>query len=307
MRWKIQIEGDEKYLDDLSNIFRTLNFDPKIYKDSKDYYLEGSIFEKLRDAKEVSATATTFLALVPVVFNFKTERAIEPLKVVGFSYEEGDFKYGFDPKANLLYKAPIGDVVLKPQDMVHSSRLISDSATGSESIQITQYDNKGEIIGGLNTIEEINNYIKTNSNSESLENIAKYLKPSLEKLFGFSSKFPNETPTKDIVKAELEYRTNIELAKWATLRKIYETIRDDKYFANTKFTNGINFIYDAIGKESAGNFYRTASNKQVHSETTVIKMKYKEPTHEMPLSEAEELISILLSKYIEEKVKGGAI
>jgi hypothetical protein len=307
MRWKIQIEGDKKYLENLSNIFSALNFDPKIDKAGENYYLEGSIFEKLRDEKDVSATATTFLALVPVVLNFKTERAIEKLKVVGISYEEEDFKYVFDPKTNLSHKETIGDIVLKPQDMVHSSRLISDSATGSESIQITQYDNKGEIIGGLNTIEEIDNYIKTNSNSESLENIAKYLKPSLEKLFGFSSKFPNETPTKDIVKAELEYGTNIELAKWVTLRKIYETIKDDKYFENTKFTNGINFIYDAIGKESAGNFYRTASNKQVHSETTTAKREYKQPNHEMPLSEAEELISTLLSKYIEEKVKGGAI
>ena len=112
-----------------------------------------------------------------------------------------------------------------------------------------KYDDKGKIIEGLNTIEEINNYIKTNSNSESLENIAEYLKPSLEKLTSFSTKFSNETSTEDIVKAELEYGVNIELAKWVTLRKIYETIRDDKYFKN-----GLNFIYNVIGEELANVF-----------------------------------------------------
>jgi hypothetical protein len=303
MRWKIQIEGDKKYLDDLSNIFSALNFDPKIYKDAGNYYLESSIFESLGDAKEVSAIATTFLALVPVVFNFKTERVIAPPKLLKISYRGEKEERVYDSEGNIESSVEISENGKRSTRMYVGSGTFK--ITGNAVYLATSKD--GQFLGGLTTIESIKDYLKTNSDSGALENVAKYLKPSLEKLVNFSSKFPNETPTKDIVKAELEYGTNIELAKWVTLRKIYETIRDDKYFANTKFTNGINFIYDAIGEESAGNFYRTASNKQVHSETTTAKKEYKQPNHEMPLSKAEDLISTLLSKYIEEKVKGGAI
>jgi len=114
MRWKIQIEGDKKYFEDLCNVFNTLNFDPKIYKDDENYYLEGSIFEKSSDEKEISAITTTFLDLVPVIFNFKIERVIEPFKVIVIFDGERGFKYVFDPKKDFFHKVPIEDAVLKP-------------------------------------------------------------------------------------------------------------------------------------------------------------------------------------------------
>jgi len=302
MRWKIQIEGDKKYLEDLCNVFNTLNFDPKIYKDGENYYLEGSIFESLEDAKEVSSKAKTLLALI-LTTNFKPERIREAFKISKIFYEDKNKRVEFDQDGNLISEQNKGSGNIKfsgRANTLATSKLV-DSAVGNESIRILKYDNKGKIIGGLTTIEEINDYIKANNNSESLENIAEYLKPLLEQLISFSSKFSNETPTKDIVRAGLEYGATIELAKWVTLRKIYETIRDDKYFENTRFKGGKDFIDDVIGEDSADNFYYTASKKHIHSETTVMKNKDEKPKREIPLSEAEDLISTLLLKYIEEK------
>jgi len=315
MRWKIQIEGDKKYLEDLCNVFIALNFDPKIYKDGENYYLEGSIFESLEDAKEVSSKAKTLLALI-LTTNFKPERIREPFKISKIFYEDKNKRVEFDQYGNLISEQKIllgvindeyngsGKIKFSGRANTLATYNLVDSAIGNESIRILKYDNKGKIIGGLTTIEEINYYIKANNNSESLENIAEYLKPLLEQIVSFSSKFSNETPTKDIVRAGSEYGATIELANWVSLRKIYETIRDDKFFENTKFKDGINFIYDVIGKESADNFYYTASKKHIHSETTVIKNKDEKPIREIPLSEAEDLISTLIFKYIEEKTKG---
>ncbi|MGC8691320.1 MAG: hypothetical protein ACP5SP_07795 [Caldisericum sp.] len=295
MSWKIQIEGDEMYLEDLYNAFSTLHFDPKIYKDGENYYLEGSVFENLSDPKKVSSSVKTFLTFLPVVFNFKTERAIELLKVVAISYEDGKFKYVYDSEGNFSCRAPVGDIVLEIQNVVH------DSAVGS--LDLTQTSKDGQILGGLSTIESIISYLKTHSDSESLKNVAEYLKPSLENLLTFSFKFSDETPTKDIIEAESKYGKDIELAKWTTIRKIYETIRDDNYFRSTTYRTGLSFIEDIIGEETADNLYFTACNIQIHSTTTIKAKNYKKPKRIIAIFEAEKLISTLLSKYIEEKAK----
>jgi hypothetical protein len=90
----------------------------------------------------------------------------------------------------------------------------------------------------------------------------------------------------------------LELAKWTALRKIYGAIRDDLK---------IDFIENYLGKQLADDFYFTASNYHIHTKTEKEnknkKKKSNEPSRIMPLSEAEEFISTLLSKYIEEKAR----
>ncbi|MEM5777414.1 MAG: hypothetical protein QXJ06_03115 [Candidatus Aenigmatarchaeota archaeon] len=297
MNWKIQIEGDKKYLEDLNGVFGTLNLDPKIIKEGENYYLEGTIFEDSSDPEKVSLIAKTLLTLLPVVFNFKTKRAIELPKVVVISYEDENFKYTYDPERKHLNKtSKSGKVIICEPGSFNIK---------GEQVDFLRKSKDGKILGGLNTIESIMDYLKTHTDSESLKNVVEYLKPSLEILVNFSLKFSGETPTKEIVGAEIRYGKDFELAKWAALRKIYETIRDDDYFKDTNFHDGFSFICRAIGKESADNFYCTVTKRYIHPKTTTRNHNSNscKEYRVINLSEAEELISKLLSKYIEEKAK----
>jgi hypothetical protein len=295
MSWKIQIDGDKKYIDDLIEVFQTLSFEPFICKEGENIYLEWKMFDDITDAKEISSKAKTFLTLMPVVFHFKSERAIELLKVLKISYKDEKGEKVYDSEGNLESSIEISD------DRKRKYILVADSAkfeTSVKSVNLILTSKDGRIIIGLTTIESIKDYLKTNNDSESLKNLAEYLKPFLEILTNFSFKFSDKTPTKDIVEAEFKYGSDLELAKWTALRKIYGAIRDDLK---------IDFIENYLGKQLADDFYFTASNYHIHTKTEKEnknkKKKSNEPSRIMPLSEAEEFISTLLSKYIEEKAR----
>jgi hypothetical protein len=230
---------------------------------------------------------------MPVVFHFKSERAIELLKVLKISYKDEKEERVYDSEGN-----PESSVEIS-EDGKRSIRMYVGSGTfkitGNAVYLATSKDR--QILGGLTTIESIiRHLLKAKNDSESLKNVAEYLKPFLENLTNFSFKFPDETPTKDIVEAEFKYGKDFELAKWTALRKIYEAIREDL---------GLDFIKNYLGAQLADDFYYTTCYYYIHTETGNIKEEYEKPSRKMPLSEAEELISKLLSKYIEEKVKGG--
>ena len=294
MSWKIQIDGDKKYIDDLIEVFQTLSFEPFICKEGENIYLEWKMFDDITDAKEISSKAKTFLTLMPVIFHFKSERAIELLKVLKISYKDEKGEKVYDSEGKLESSIEISDDGKKSVLLHVNSVNINISV---KSVVLTTTSKDGQILGGLTTIESIiRHLLKAKNDSESLKNVAEYLKPFLENLTNFSFKFPDETPTKDIVEAEFKYGKDFELAKWTALRKIYEAIREDL---------GLDFIKNYLGAQLADDFYYTTCYYYIHTETGNIKEEYEKPSRKMPLSEAEELISKLLSKYIEEKVKGG--
>ena len=292
-KWKILIDGDKKYIDDLIEGFKTLKFEPKIYEEEGNFYLEGKIFDDTDNAQRIASIANTFLTIAPAIPHFKSERAIEQLKVLKISYKDEKEERVYDSEGN-----PESSVEIS-EDGKRSIRMYVGSGTfkitGNAVYLATSKDR--QILGGLTTIESIiRHLLKAKNDSESLKNVAEYLKPFLENLTNFSFKFPDETPTKDIVEAEFKYGKDFELAKWTALRKIYEAIREDL---------GLDFIKNYLGAQLADDFYYTTCYYYIHTETGNIKEEYEKPSRKMPLSEAEELISKLLSKYIEEKVKGG--
>jgi hypothetical protein len=311
MRWKIQIEGDKKYLGDLSNIFNVLNFEPKIYKDAGNYYLESSIFESLGDAKEVSSKAKTLLTLISTT-NFKPERNGETLKILKILYEDENKKEEFDPDGNLISR------LIKPKEgelpkyeyfsrgkikfsgranTLATSNLV-DSAVGNESIRILKYDDKGKIIGGLTTIEEINNYIKDNqNNSDAIQKLKDYLKPPFENIVKYSENFSGERSAKEILTILTNLSSDLTTLKWIFLYRIYEII--EKKVGGKKKLKSKNWI----APNQVDLFAWVANYHYRHSKHRVFKQG-EPPPRIMPLSEAEDLISTLLSKYIEEKARG---
>lgn len=300
MSWKIQIEGDEKYLEDLRSIIENPDLDNLglvLEKYDKSYFLQWKRFDCTTNAKEIASKLKTLLTLMSATSPFKSERAIKQFEIVRIFYEDKNIEKVFDSEGNLESCTEISEDGKKSIHMYLGSGSIKLSGS-AVSLAVS---NDGKILGGLNTIESVKRYIE--KDSKLSKNLADYLKPFFENLVDFSLKFSDETPTKDIIEAESKYGKNFELAKWTALRKIYETIRDDNYFKGTAFKSGFSFIIHIIGKETADDLYLTACNTQLHSETTTEERKYKEPSRIITLSEAEELKSTLLLKYIEEKTK----
>jgi len=295
MNWKIQIDGDKKYIDDLIDVFKALNLGPLIYREGDSIYLGRKMFDSITDAKDISSIAKTLLTLISIASPLKRIGYVEPLKISKFFYKDKNIEKVFDSEGNIeeeISEDGKKETFLRVQSMSHTVVQANLTLIGEE----------GTISYNFNTIESIKDYLKTHSDPENLKNVADYLKPPIETLLNFSHKSSSETPTKDIVEAESKYGEDIELAKWTALRKIYETIRDDKYFKNTNFKSGFSFIKHTIGEGTADDLYSTVCN-QLHTETTTEERNYKKPKRIVPLSEAEELISTLLSKYIEEKAK----
>jgi hypothetical protein len=306
MRWKIQIEGDEKYLEDLSNIFSALNFDPKIDKAGENYYLEGSIFESSGDAKEVLSKAKTLLTLISTT-NFKPERNGETSKISRILYEDKNKKEEFDPDGNFISKQKISLGVINYEykgsgkikfsgraNTLATSNLV-DSAVGNESIRILKYDDKGKIIGGLTTIEEINNYIKDNqNNSDAMQKLKDYLKPPFENIVKYSENFSGERSAKEMLTILTNLSSDLTTLKWIFLYRIYEII--EKKVGGKKKLKSKNWITP----NQVDLFAWVANYYYRHSIFRVFK-KGEPPPRTMPLSEAEGLISTLLSKYIESK------
>jgi hypothetical protein len=304
MRWKIQIEGDKKYLEDLAFVLSTLNIEPKIYTEGEEYYLEGSIFESSSDAKEILEIAKTILTLMFHLPHFKTERRAELPRIKNIIetvvVEEGVRIRTYDPEVEgysekLITKDGKEHCTLKINKMTHQTSVQSPNLYASEDLtDFRKFD----------TLEKLSWLIENNKNNkELLKKLSKYLSSNLESLLKFSTS--SNQPEIEKSKGEivsflsdlelLNSETNIETLKWVILYKVFEAL------------GGKNNWKDRCDKDTLDKFTCTAQLRR-HSEN---KKEYKNCENkinelgEMPLSEAEEFISTLISKYIDEKVKGG--
>jgi len=291
--WKILIEGDKKYIDDLLSVFETLNFEPSIYKEGEYVYLESKVFDNIVDVKKILSMTKTLLALISST-NFKTERYGETLRVLKILYEDENNKEEFDPNGNLTssFKKPSG----KANTLANPC--LGDSAIGNESVSVSKYDNKGKIVGGLTTIESIKDYIENNrSNSDAMQKLKDYLKPLFENIVKYSENCSQEGAAEEMLTILTNFSSDLTTLKWIFLYRIYEIIEkevDGK--SKLKSKNWIEPNQVELFAAVANYYYR-------HSKSRVFE-KDKPPSRKMSLSEAEELISTLLSKYIEEKARG---
>ena len=298
-KWIIEISGNKKYLEDIIKVFDTLNFKPRIYEEEDKFYLEGDIFSETDDFKEVIIKSKLFLTLMSVVLHFKTERGIEPLKILRIK----EIKENPDNSKE--------EIIYNPDGLLESSSKISkngnreikiiDRAIIKNNVSLSKkiIRKNGEIEYDLNTIENIKSSLEeAKGNNETLDKINKYLKPFFENIVSYSNNFSNSPTSKDILNAESKYGKDFELAKWTAMRNIFESISND--------LGGRKEIYKMIGEDFAENFYRTACYYYTHPKNKPKNKdsdKNRPPERKMPLSEAEEVISTLLSKYIEYKVK----
>jgi len=298
MNWKIKLSGDKKYLEDLASVLETLNFvDPRIRKEkereSEEFFLEGTIFESSADAKEVSEKAKTFLTLVSVVPHFKTQRVIETPKIAGIietlseANKKNIYENIYDSEGNYKFTKDDDGITLDVDDVTHCTHI--------GNVDLTVFGD-GKILAGLNTIESVRDFLS--ERSSNIEQVAEYLKSFFENIVSYSNNFSSQTTTTDIVNTESKYGEDFELAKWSAMRNIFESISND--------LGGRKEIYKMIGEDFAENFYRTACYYYTHPKNKPKNKdsnKNRPPKRKMPLSEAEEVISTLVSKYIGRKVK----
>jgi predicted nucleic acid-binding protein len=304
MRWKIQIDGDKQYLEELNYLLSFLNFDPKICKEGEEYFLEGSIFENPRDANEISDIAKTLLTFMFHMLHFKTGRNVEAPRIKNIIetvvVEEGVRIRTYDPEVEgysekLITKDGKEHYTLNIQDMLHKQTAQSPNLYTSEDLtDFRKFD----------TLEKLSCLIENNKNNkELLKKLSKYLSSNLESLLKFvttSNSLEDEKRKSALVSFlsdfdSLNSETNIETLKWVILYKVFEAL------------GGKNNWKDRCDKDTLDKFTCTAQLRR-HSEN---KKEYKNCENkinelgEIPLSEAEEFISTLISKYIDEKVKGG--
>ena len=290
MTWKVKIEGDKQYLDDLNFVFETLHFGTKICKDGEEYFLEGTIFENAKEATEVSEQAKTFLTLIQTALHFKSDRAIESIKIVRIFKisEDRKEKEIYDTNGNFKFKesGKNDNIINIEVDDITQNQYMSN-------IELIVYNGK-KIKSGLDFIESIKEEIQKAKSESEIKEVENYLTPFFENITNYSKNFPDETTTKDIITAHSDYETNLERSKWAAMRNIYESIRNS--------LGGKDKIYKMIGEDKANNFYNTACYYYLHPENKDPN-KYEKPKRKISLVEAEEIISLLISQYIEEKVK----
>jgi hypothetical protein len=304
MRWKIQIEGDKKYLEDLAFVLSTLNIEPKIYTEGEEYYLEGSIFESSSDAKEISEIATTFLALIFHLPHFKTERSVEAPRIKNIietvATEEGLRIRTYDPEGE-----GYSEELITKDGKTISTLKIHDLLQGQPIEEVKLYNPREKDFSQFRTIGQIINLIQDNKDNEELiKNLSEYLISYLENLLKFSTSLnlPEDEKRRGKIISFLSdfellnSESSIETLKWVFLYKIYEVIwkgLDDKEERPKQW----------VGEDKIKRFKCTADLYR-HAESENCKELISN-LGEIPLTEAEELISTLLSKYIEEKVKGG--
>ena len=288
MKWKIKLSGDKKYLGDLAFVLETLNFvDPRIRKEkegeSEEFFLEGTIFESSADAKEVSEKAKTFLTLVSVVPHFKTQRVIKTAKIAEIErLYEGNKKEIYDSEGNYKFTEDGNDIALHVDNVTHGTHI--------DNVDLTVF-NDGKILAGLNTIESVRDFLS--ERSSNIEQVAEYLKPFFENIVSYSNNFSSQTTTKDIVNTESKYGKDLELSKWTAMRNMYESIRNDIGEITVKLM---------MGEQLADDFYYTACYYHMHPANKGPE-RHKKPNRKIPLDEGEEIISKLVSAYIEYKVK----
>lgn len=295
-KWKIQIDGDKRYIEDLVWVIEKLKIKPSIYKEGENFYLESKIFDNIEDTKVLSGKAKTLLALMPMLPHSKSDRYIEPLKILKIiEISEGG-------KEEKIYDS--NGIFIRSKRTSKDGKATSYSYVSSGVIKTalkTSYllaSNNGTITGGLTTIESVKDYLlKIKNDNNSLNKTARYLKPFFDNLVKYSNDFAEDKMTKEIstILSNSTAGVKIETLKWVNLYKIYELI--EKSIGGERELKARNWVNEG----QIDSFKCTSNYYNRHSVFKVFRPKPKE--RKMKLFEAQEIVSTLLSKHIEEKTK----
>jgi len=289
-KWKILIDGDKKYIDDLIEGFKKLKREDIIFKENENFFFNANLFQESASVKEIIEKTNTFLTIIKSVPPLNLRKDYRVIKIVNVEERSDDASTvkTYDGEGNLreiTHANGKREIYLKIDDIIHPQRI--DSVNLNGKICLRNYD------------LEIIRKQKLN------ENEINYLKKQIEEYIKLSKTYFGDKEIKEIVNIESKFGTDLELSKWTALRKIYQIIQDG--------VNGIKKLKEKIDPQLLDDFYYTACYYYMHPETKnetenekeKKKKKYKKPDRKIPLSEAEELIPVLLSIYIEEKIKGG--
>ena len=295
MRWKVQIVGDEKYLEDLQSVLDILNLDLKIYKEEKKYFIETLISKNLNNAKEISDIAKTYLTFLFHLPYFKSERKFEAPRVeniIGVElFEDKKVIKTYDQEGDLSIENTIWNDGRK--DCNIHPQTVEAKLSALPSKIFTSNDNFEQ----FTTLEDICKFIQNKpDNKELLKKLAIELNSILENLLKFSitSNEPEDEKKKGKILSflsDLELlnsEVNFETLKWVILYKIFETM-GGKHKLKKWCDN------DTLDKFTCtAELLRHAEDKKCEEKVKIL--------GKMELSEAEELIPKLFSNYIEEKV-----
>jgi len=310
MKWKIKINGNKNYLEDLTSISEKFNVDPKIYKEREEYFLEGSIFEDSDDAKEVLEKTRLYLTVMSNASILKPDETLELMKVENLSWASEDNKTRkiYDQEGDLNTEEIIKEdgsiqrnVTLKIEPVVHKTKILKVIISAGK--EIPNFDSLGEIKAYIERIE---------NDSTKMNEVKQLVNSKLEPLRHFVGNFYSDLRIKEInelktvidaivnlkskMKNQSENITGLEIAEWACLYRIYEIIEKDIESKNKECLETKQWLK---GKQWE-TFQRNADYYHRHSAKRLFKLVLP-PKRVMPISEAKELISTLLLKYIEEK------
>lgn len=296
--WKIQITGDVKYLEDLILIFKSLNFENYIYKEDGNYYLNNKIFNNINNIKDLTEKAKAFLTIISTIPPFRKSGYIKPLKV------EKIIEISEDRKIEKIYNSEgnLNTETIVSENGRKSIRIFGVTINIKSSIQpqIIAITKNGKIISHINSIEDIkSSLLILKDNNYNLSNLIEYLKPIIEKISKYSNNFYKDKIFKEILEILNNPETtssSSETLRWVNLYKIYELVKRNVEGRESLIEN------EWFNKNIVSNFTETA-NYYRHSKSKNYKNNKEKPKKLMDLREADQFISDLFLKYIDEKVK----
>lgn len=306
MNWKIELNGNKNYLENLSFISEKLNINPKVYKEKEGYFLEGSIFETSNNVKEILEKAKLYLTIISSASVFKSSDTLDLTKVENITWvsEDNKFRKIYDKDGNLYLEEKINDDG-SVQRVYHLNAKSSEFKFTFSKAQVLI----GNELPNFESLNETKYYMEENANdSVKLEKIKKIIFSKVDSIKYFVENFYSDFKVKEInelittinavknlmtrIKNQPEVIKGLEIAEWASLYRIYEIVEKDIKDKAKEWLKG----------EQWETFCRNADYYHRHSAKRLFNL-VQPPKRIMPLSEAEELISTLLSKYIEEKSK----
>ena len=277
MKWKIKITGDEKYLEALRSIFNKSAIH-LILRDESGYYLNPDLLNSFREAKEISEFSETLLTFISFTPPQKTQRDVEVLKISSIKKNNDDGSYE-------MYRAN-GDLDTSGDERNCKIEIPKVDVSLNALTPSTNYN------GCLLDIHDIEN-LKDLLDKEDGQKIMEDLDKHIDNLINYSEYTLGDSTKREIVSILTSLGKDLELAKWTAMRKMYESIRNDI---------GEEAVKRMIGEQLANDFYYTASYYHMHPANKGPE-RYKTPNRKIPLDEGEEIISKLVSAYIEYKVK----
>jgi YD repeat-containing protein len=283
-KWKIQIDGDKEYIEGLIEGFKTLKREDIIFKENENFFFNANLFQESASVNEIIEKTNTFLTIIKSVPPLKPRKDYRVIKIVNVEERSDDASTvkTYDGEGNLreiTHANGKRESCLKIDDIIQPQRI--DSVNLNGEICLCNYD--------LETIR------KQKLNESEIN----YLKKQIEEFIKLPKTYFGDKEIKEIVNIESKFGTDLELSKWAALRKIYEAIRVavdelEKLKAKKWVTSSDQLLDD---------FYDNACYYHLHPEIKDPKKFYKKPSRKIDLSEAEEIISTWLLEYIKEKVQ----